>query len=271
MNSKFSKALLLSGNDFRLTSSLTLYHPTVNDILSINSSSFPDYTYWIYVQTILSDPYTNMVMLDNLGKNYMDMTPYDVFILQWEHSEQAYAEQKDFCDSLKTNPVAEIRKALHFFIKGEHMFQKGSYPDGSVCFYDENDKNCQINREIYDYLYEWVKSINKIDDSDRIHPADENARQILIEDMRSKMKKAQKRKQKTDDTLQYLGNLMSAAAFGGNGSINTFNFKDCKIYWMNESLAVNQKKSNSEHLLDAIYHGTISAKDINKKELDWIS
>ena len=41
------------------------------------------------------------------------------------------------------------------------------------------------------------------------------------------------------------------------------------IYWLNESLSISNKKSNADHLLDGIYHGTISSKDINKKELDW--
>ena len=62
---------------------------------------------------------------------------------------------------------------------------------------------------------------------------------------------------------------MSADCFCGNGSITPFNINDCKIYWLNESLSITNKKSNAEHLLDGIYHGTISSKDINKKELDW--
>ena len=88
--------------------------------------------------------------------------------------------------------------------------------------------------------------------------------------MRDEIKKAKKRKKKkSDDDSDYFGNIMSADCFCGNGSITPFNINDCKIYWLNESLSITNKKSNADHLLDGIYHGTISSKDVNKKELDW--
>lgn len=260
----------MSGDEFKLTSSITLVHPSIRDILSINSSSFPDYTYWVYVQIIMSDPYSNMVMLDDLGKNYMELTPYDVFILQWDDYEKKYTENKELYDSVGTHPLTEIIKALQFFIKGKHVIHKSFYQDGTICFCDTNDEKFQIDRDTYNYIYEWVKSINKIDYSDRINPADENARKILIEDMRAEIKKAKKRTKKTDTNFDYFGNLMSAVEFCGNGAITPFNVKDCKIYWLNECLAINGKKANAEHLLDAIYHGTINSKDISKTELNWI-
>lgn len=270
MSTKYSKALLMSGRDYALTPHITLAHPSIEDIMSINSSSFPDYTYWMYVQIILSDPYSNMVMLDDIGKNYMEMTPYDVFVIQWDNSIKKYEENKVMYDSLGSNPVNEMVKALQFFIKGNPIFYKTAYQDGSICFCDISNEKCQINREIYEYIYDWVKSINRIDYSDRIKPIDENARRILIEDMRDEIKKLKKQKKKSDDNMDYLGSLMSAAAFCGNGAISPYNILDCKIYWVNESLAINGKRSNAEHLLDAIHHGTIKSKDVNKKELNWI-
>lgn len=270
MSIKFSKALLMSGEDFRLTNSITLHHPTVKEILSINKSPTPDYFYWTYVQILLSDPYSNMVMLDDLGKNYLEVTPYEVFLFQWEDCEKNYLENKQTYDAYGINPIDNILDSLNFFLCEEHKFTKGNYEDGSVGFYDINNPSCQINKEIFEYIYEWVKAINKIDYSNRIKPADENARRILIEDMRDEIKKAQKRKKKkSDDDSDYFGNIMSADCFCGNGSITPFNINDCKIYWLNESMSITSKKSNADHILDGIYHGTISSKDINKKELDW--
>lgn len=270
MSIKFSKALLMSGEDYQLTNSITLHHPTVKEIMSINKSPTPDYYYWTYVQILLSDPYSNMVMLDDMGKNYLEVSPYEVFVLQWNNCVENYKANKETYDFYGFNPLDDILNALKFFISGEHNFAKGNYEDGSVGFYDINDQTCQINKEIFEYIYEWVKSINKIDYSNRIKPADENARRILIEDMRDEIKKAKKRKKKkSDDDSDYFGNIMSADCFCGNGSITPFNINDCKIYWLNESLSISNKKSNADHLLDGIYHGTISSKDINKKELDW--
>lgn len=271
MSIKYSKAILMSGEDFQITDSITLHHPTVKEILSINKSPTPDYSYWMYINILLSDPYSNMVMLDDMGKNYLEVSPYEVFIIQWDKCVEDYKENQAMYDAYNVNPLEDILKALHFFIDGEHTFMKGKYEDGSVCFYDINNHSCQINQEIFECIYEWVKAINKIDYSNRIKPADENARRILIEDMRDEIKKAKRRKKKkSDDDSDYFGNIMSADCFCGNGSITPFNINDCKIYWLNESLSINNKKNNADHLLDGIYHGTISSKDINKKELDWI-
>lgn len=269
MSIKFSKALLMSGNDFQLTKSITLHHPTVKEVLSINNSSNPDYFYWIYIQNILADPYSNMVMLDDMGKNYLEISPFEMFVIQWDECFKNYKENCETYDAYGINPMDNITNALRFFIKEEHHFTKGIYEDGTVCFYDMNDNSCQINQVIFEYIHDWVKAMNNIDYSNRINPADENARRVLIEDMRDEIKKSKKRKMKNDDDSDYFGNIMSAISFCGNGSITPFNINDCKIYWLNESMSISGKKSHADHILDGIYHGTISSKDINKKELDW--
>lgn len=270
MSIKFSKAFLISGKDYELTPSITFHHPTIEEILSIDNSSSPDGLYWMYVHLLLSDPYSNMVMLDNMGKNYLKTSPYEVFILQWNHLEKEYQENRKTYDVYGINPLDNIIRSLQFFIKGRPHFKQGIYKDGTVIFYDETNHECQINKEIFECLHEWVKSINHIDYSDRINPADENARRILIEDMRDEIKKRKKKKKSDNEDTELLGNMLSAVSFCENGSITPFNIKDCKIYWLSESLSINNKKNYTEHILDGIYHGTISSKDINKKELDWM-
>lgn len=270
MGIKFSKAFLMSGRDFELTPSITLHHPTIGEVLSINHSPSPDDFYWVYVQILLADPYSNMVMLDDMGKNYMEVSPYEVFSLQWDNCQKDYEENKYIYNIYGFSPLDNITKAISFFIKENPCFTKGIKEDGSSYFYDVNNPLCQMNQEIFEYLYEWVKSINKIDYSHRIKPADENARRVLIEDMRDEMKKRKRRKKKAEDDADFFGNIMSAVSFCGNGSITPYNIDDCKMYWLNEALSINNRKNHADHLLDGIYHGTISSKDINKKELDWI-
>ena len=164
-----------------------------------------------------------------------------------------------------------IINAIRFFIVEDNNFIKGTYNDGSVCFYNPENPSCQINQDVFECMHEWVKAINRVDYTDRINPADENARRILIEDTRAEIKKKKRKNKKDKENFDYLGNLMSAASFCGNGAINPYNINGCKLYWINESLSINNKKSNADHILDGIYHGAISSKDINKKELDWIN
>lgn len=270
MSINFSKAFLMSGEDFKLTTSITLHHPTIKEILSIDQSSSPDLLYWTYIQLLLADPYLNMVMLDDMGKNYLEVSPYEVFHLQWDNCIANYEKNKAEYDAYGLHPADHISKALQFFMVEKHHFRKGIYRDGSPCLYDEDDPSCQINQEIFEYIYEWVKAVNKIDHSNRINPADENARRVLIDDMREEMKKSGKRKKKKDENSDFLGSLMAAVSFCGNGSLTPFQINNCKIYWLNEALAIHNRKNYADHLLDGIYHGTIRSGDINKKELDWL-
>lgn len=270
MSTKFSKAFLMSGKDYKLTPSITLHHPTIGEVLDINKSPSPDAFYWTYVQILLADPYSNMVMLDDMGKNYLETSPYEVFVLQWDNCQMDYQENKSMYNTYGFSPLDNIIQAISFFINEECHLTKGINKDGSVYFYDISNPSFRLTQEIFEHLYEWVKSINNINYSDRIKPADENARRVLIEDMRDEIKKKKRRKKKSDDDSDFFGNIMSAVSFCGNGSITPFNLNDCKLFWLNESLSISNKKTHADHILDGIYHGTISSMNINKKELDWI-
>ncbi len=269
MNIKFSRAFLMSGKDYKLTPSITLHHPTLEEIMSLCDNASPDDIYYEYIYEILCDPYSNMVMLDDLGKNYLETTPFDILILRWHKIMDTYENNKEMFDSLNLNPTASILSALQFFIVEKHDFTLGHYDNGMPCLYDKSNIDCQINEEIFHYICEWVKAINKIEAFDKIKPADENARRILIEDMRSELKKSQKRKKNKDEDSDVLGLLMASASFCGNGSLSPFHLLESKIYWLNESFSINSKKEHAFHLLDGIYHGTLNSKDISKKELDW--
>lgn len=270
MNIKFKKSVLMSGDDFPLTNDIKLHHPTIREFLSLGNCFLCEEVYWTYVQTLLCDPYSNMVMLDDMNKNFMETSPFEVFIIQWESYKTLYEKNKKLYDMQNINPFQPILNAMNFFICEEHDFTLVRYEDGSPCIVDLNNVNCQINEEIFGYIHEWIKDINKVDYSERINPADENARMILIEDARAEIKKNKKNyKKKTEDDTDYIGGLMSAVTFGGNGVITPFNLKDCKMYWLFEAFNIEGKKSNASHILDGLYHGTLSSKEINKNELDW--
>lgn len=271
MSINFDKSFIFSGNDFKLTEYLTLHHPTINEILSLNNGYNCEGLYWKYIQSIMCDPYSNMVMLDDLGKNFIETSPFEVFILQWENCQKDYMDNQPNYDLLHIHPTDFIIAALNFFIVEKYNYKMNTDENGNFYLYDADNPNYKIDENLFNYLYEWLQCINKIDYSNRIKPADENARRILIEDMRDEIKKRKRRRNKSDDNIEYIGRLMSAVSFGGNGVITPFNIKDCKVFWLFESQNVESKKSHAAHILDGLYHGTIRSKDIDKKELDWIS
>lgn len=112
MNITFSKAFLMSGEDFKLTSSITLHHPTIKEILSISQSSSPDLIYWSYIQILLADPYLNMVMLDDMGKNYLETSPMRFFISNGITALQIMRKTKQ--NMTLTRFIQEIRSQMPF-------------------------------------------------------------------------------------------------------------------------------------------------------------
>ena len=270
MSIRYNKSFLMSGNDYRVTQNITLHHPTIREIMGLSNGVGADLAYWQCVQLLMCDPYSNMVMLDDMGKDFTKTSSFEVFILQWESFLEEYNSHQAEFDVNNFHPLDQIRQALSFFIVEKHDFELGVYEDGRKCLYDKNNDKCQINQEVFEHIYEWLKTINKIDYGNRINPADDNAKRVLIEDTRDEIKRRNRKKKKDDDDFDYLGNLMSSVSFGGNGVINPFNIMDCKIYWLFEAMSVDNKKSHANHILDGIYHGTISSDDItDKSTLDW--
>lgn len=261
MSIKFSKGFMMSGRDFKLTDSLTLHHPSVNDIYRINNGYMSEQLYWSYVSSLMCDPYTNMVMLDDMGRDFMKTSPFEILILTLQNK-----GKEDF-----ENHIGLMKKALELFLSEQHDFELAQYGDGNFCLLDRKNENCQINEPIFHCIYEWLLSVNKIDHSKKIKPADENARRILLEDARAEIRKAGRRKQKKDADTEFFGNLMSSICFGGNGSATPFNIMDYKIYWLLENQSVISRKQHSDNLFRGIYGGTISSKDIDKKDLDWMN
>ena len=68
MSIVFSKALLMSGEDYKLTPSITLHHPTIGEIIHIDDTPIPDQKYWQYINILLSNPYHQALPYLNMGQ-----------------------------------------------------------------------------------------------------------------------------------------------------------------------------------------------------------
>lgn len=266
-----SRAFLESGNDFQITPSLIVKHPSLNEIIQLGNGIHCDDIYWGYVFTILSDPYDNMVWLDDQGIDYEQVSPFDVFILRWEQNEEEYKSSKDKFDALGLpSPIAVMQESLKFFL-GDHTFNIGVLKDdNSKILYDIKNNRVQINKIIFDYISGFIRLINGLDKTDHINPANKNAKKILIEDMRDEQRRKMKKKKKDDEDTDYLGKMISGVVHGGNGGITPFNFKELKIYQLYSSLTIQQKLTHFNHVMAGVYQGTVKFESISKKELNWM-
>lgn len=273
-------SFLFSGKDLKLTEDVVVKHPTVQEVLDINNGINASERYWNMVSLLVCDPYDNMVMLDDNGMDYENSDCFDVFLCKWDNCIKSYNENKELFGMLNFHPLDAIKTSLSFFI-GDYNFdvKEINFKEGAdMAIIDINqvvNNQCRfvITREMFNIMSEFLTMMNNMNRSDRIKPANETTKKLLIEDMRDEIAIRGRKKDDEDSSEihDYIGKLGMALAFGGNGSLSVFDVGKLKIYHLISGFDKSIKKENSGYLKTGIYTGNIDPKQLNKKEMDWIN
>lgn len=266
---KFNTLFLGSGKELVLTQNIKVKHPSVADILSLGNGMYCEDIYWTYVFSLLSDPYDNMVWLDERGVDYEQVSSFDVFIMKWKELDKEYTSNKEKYDAYGISPFVITKEALSFFLGGQYDFDIGQYQDGSYAIFDKNNPDVQVHKEVFEYMTAFIQVISGLSSENKINPADQNAKRVLIEDMRSELKKKQRNKETNTDN-NFIGKRVMALIYGGNGSVTPFNYNDIKIYHIVSGLSIIQKQQHYNQIMSGHYAGTVNIEKVNKEEIDWI-
>lgn len=272
-NSLIPKSFLQSGKDLPLTKKIKFKHPTVQEVFDIDEEHLGLYSediYYSMVNVFLTDPYQYMVYLDDKGIDYETVTPFQVFVMLFQDRMKQYEEY------LNVNPNFDISKILEndIYVKSLKFFLGVDSFSIVSCSENEyiviNGDNPLFNEEIYNYIFEFVKSVNGIPEIDKIYPEDEWAKQILIEDERERLKKQLKNREKDDNSNKdRIGNLLSNITWACNGGITPFNRNQLHMYDLIDGLHRTNKLLNYKNTMIGYYSGCVDKKKINFKELHW--
>lgn len=269
---KFSEAFLFSGKDLALGNGVSVKHPTIEDILGITGDEKSFEIYISLANLLMCDPYNYMVMLDDMGIDYSTQDCFDVFLMQWKQSIDNYKKNPEFFEQNHLSPVYNIVIALQFFL-GKHNFKvvnikdnDGSIIPAIIDIDSVKDNQCGyvIDRNMFNKMAEFISAINCIDKSKQIHPKNDNFKKLLIDDMRDEIKKNSKKHNDTNYS-DYIGKIMEALCFCGNGGINTFNINQVHLYQLLIGFNKFIKKDNVDHLMNGQY----DLSKISKSELNW--
>lgn len=268
-----SKSFLQSGNDLPITTSIKFKHPTIQDIIDIDKEHFGLYSedmYYSMINVFLTDPYDYMVFLDDKGIDYETVNSFDVFCLLFndyikkiQELSSEYSEEQ--IDKLFQNNT--YFNAFKFFFGIESFFIAHDENGNNVIGYGNGE--FLMDSMIYDYISEFVRKINGIQDSDKINPEDEWAKQILIEDERERLKKQAKKHEKDDTNKDRLGNLISSLTWSCNGGITPFNRNQLHMYDLVDGINRTDKLLLYKNTMIGLYSGCIDRKKINFNELHW--
>lgn len=266
---EIDRLYLESGLPYKLNSIVSVRHPLLRDILELGRNG--ESIYWEYVGRILSDPYQNMVWLDDNGIDYEDVDCFDVFCLQWKYLSNIYFQNKSEFDQSGFNPLITIATALDFFFGENHSYRLSSSDSNGTYIEDPFVNGFSINREEYLSFSAFVQKINGISFDGRIKPRDKIAKRILIEDMRDELsrKRHKSKSTETDEGSSFLGNMVASVLHGGNGAINTFNFTEAPIFSIISAYKVLHTKANINHILTGVYSGTVKSDALKNTNMDW--
>lgn len=267
------KSFLQSGNDLLISKSVKFKHPIIQEVLDIDKERLGLYSeniYYSMVNIFLTDPYTYMVYLDDKGIDYEKSSPFEVFCLLYK---DYLKELNKVCESYSTEQTLQLYKnniyfkAFKFFLGIDSFFIGKDQSGNDVLGYANNQ--FLIDSDTYNYVMEFIKKINGINDEERIYPEDDWAKQILIEDEREKLKRQAKRGRDDKANQDRLGNLLSAITWACNGGVTPFNRNQLHMYDLIDGIHRTDKLLNYKNTMVGLYSGCIEKKKINFNDLHW--
>ena len=263
----FDKFFLSSGKPY-IYKNMVVKHPTLSDILSIdnNSNTNPENEYWGMVMSLLCEPYNYMVELYDNGIDYETIHNFDMFVFNWQKLEKLYLLNKEQFDLIGLNPLQKIKSNLTVFLGKKHNFELTKSLSDEYLLVDANNDKYIIDREMYTHFVEFLKAINKLDFKDRINPANETTKLMLIEDMREEQELRQKNK--TEVEIDVLNN-MKIAVCSTVGSVGFHNVYDLHIYQLYSLFNMFNSYTRFNNMLGGVYGGMVSSDAFSKKDWDW--
>lgn len=214
--------------------------PTVGEIIANEDE------YYSMVSLFTAMPIDYMVALEDAGIDFTTINEWQMFLIFFNGFKNA--------DS-------------HLLLSGLDLsnFDIGvSEEDGSVVLID-TEHDIRIDREAHGKIANALRKIHHLE-KNRRKPANDEAKQYMLEKARKKMKRRQNRAE--DSQLESLIIAM----------VNTEQFKydfegtlELSIYQFNESVRQIIKKVDYDNRMYGIYAGTVSAKDLSPDDLNWLT
>ena len=236
-----SRSLLLQ-TQVDLAPGIAIRIPTVGEILQ-NERLYYQTTY-----SLTATPFQNMVQLDDLGIDFTTISEWQLFIQTF----LAYAHSGDLLDYV----FADLQT------QGFGIYQD---PQTEALYLSNPDTGVQIHESTYLQIVELIRKINLYEHI-TARPANETARQYLIEKERKRLKRLAKKPPEP-----YLEQMVIALV---NTAEFPYYYESCmhlSIYAFNQSFKQIQHKINYDNTMIGIYAGTLNARDMkDKSALSWI-
>ncbi len=231
---------LLYKQSIPINEHISVIIPCVGDILENEDE------YNSLISFLTAMPIDMMVPLDDMHIDFTEINAYELFILLFRHIQ-----------NMNTKLVFGDLDISKFEIIEDSTTGKliiGCLDDGVF-----------IDRPTHAKIANTLRSLHHIE-KDRRKPANQEAKEYMIERARTKMLRRSGRQEKSQ-----LEALIVAMVNTEQFKYNYEQVKAMSIYQFNESVYQIMHKVDCEHKMNAIYAGTLNPKDLNPADLNWIS
>lgn len=230
---------LLYRHELPVNDKIKIVIPSVRDVLEHEEE------YYNMVYMLTSSPYDMMVQLDDMGIDFTKIDDYELFTLMFcalQHEDTSLLfgdlDIKSFSPMVDTKNDCLVLRS--------------------------NRDDITIDRSIHHMIASAIRRIHHLEHNHRT-PANDAAREYILARERKKLMR-KRRKQQRSQVEDLIVSLVNTEQF-------PYTFEsvlDLTIYQFNESLRQVVKKIDFDNKIRAIYAGTISAKDINQDDLNWL-
>lgn len=230
---------LLYATSYKINEHITVKIPTVGEIKGDEDN------YYSTVSLITATPYDLMAPLADVGIDFTAIDEWELFLILFrgfqDKNTSLVFENLNFTDF----EIAENKE------NGERVLVNRA--TGAV-----------IDRAIHERICNVLRKILFIDKNNK-RPANDEAKEYLIEKARKKMKRRSRKAEKSplDD---FIISLVNTSEFPYNYS----SVLGITIYQFNASLHQVMKKVNFDKLMIGCYAGTVDTKNMAPEELSWI-
>ena len=234
---------ILYAHSYPINDKIAITIPTVGQVIDDEEN------YNSIMAAVTAYPQDFMVELDDIGIDFADITPYELFLL-------LFPGLKDVDTSLVLGGL-----------KVEN-FKRVVNPQNEEIVLLDKENDIVIDKHIHHMMRTALYQINHIERHDTT-PGNSAARDYMIERARKKKKRVMRRRKNVQKTgLEEL--IVSLV----NSEQYKYNFEETRnlsIYQFYSSLHQIVKKTNYNNLMIGYYTGSIESKSIKRSELNWLT
>ena len=201
--------------------------------------------YYAMVTMLTAMPIDLLVQLDDMGIDFTEISEYELFLMTF-------------------GGIKRMDTHLIFGDLDISNFQLGINEQNNEPVMIDVEKDITIDQATQVLIADAIRKIHHLEKNNR-KPANDEAKDFLLKRERRK----QKQRKKENDTSS-LETLIVAMVNTEQFKYNYETIKELSIYQFNESVRQIIKKVDYDNRMYGVYAGTVSAKDLDKNDLNWL-